>query len=238
MKWTLRAGVTALTIVAGLGVFASGANAATYKVTVYNLTEGQIFNPTFVAAHSRGVSIFEPGVVASIGLAELAEDAKPDVLKDELEAAGATVVVGDPIMPGAHGSVYIETSRRNRRISVVGMLVTTNDAFYGLNGVRAGGRSNSYYVPAYDAGSEKNDEDCENIPGPPCGDTGADGTDEDGVVHIHNGIHGLMIASPPEDGVVPATHDWRNPVAKITVVRVHKRRSKNDDDNDDDDDDD
>ena len=214
MKWTLRAGVTALTIVAGLGVFASGANAATYKVTVYNLTEGQIFNPTFVAAHSRGVSIFEPGVVASIGLAELAEDAKPDVLKDELEAAGATVVVGDPIMPGAHGSVYIETSRRNRRISVVGMLVTSNDAFYGLNGVRAGGRSNSYLVPAYDAGSEANNEECASIPGPPCDNPFNRVTDgAEGFVHIHNGIHGIA-------DLVSARDDWRNPVAKITVTRV------------------
>ena len=62
MKWTLRAGATALTILGGLGVFASGAIAETYKVTVYNLTPGQIFSPPVVAAHSRGVSIFTPGV--------------------------------------------------------------------------------------------------------------------------------------------------------------------------------
>ncbi len=232
MKWTLRAGATALTILGGLGAFASGATADTYKVTVYNLTEGQIFSPPVVAAHSRGVSIFTPGVEATPGLAALAEDADSADLVTELEGAGATVVVGGgAIEPGKSGVVYIKTSRRNRRISVVGMLVTTNDAFYGLNGVRAGGRSNRYHVPAYDAGSEDNDEDCAHIPGPPCGDTGANGTPTvDGVVHIHNGIHGLAT-----NGVVPAMHDWRNPVAKITITRVHNRRSKSDDDDDDDD---
>ncbi len=214
MKWTLRAGATALTIVAGLGVFASGAIAETYKVTVYNLTKGQIFNPTLVAAHSRGVSIFTPGVAATPGLAALAEDADSADLVTELEGAGATVVIAAPILPGAHASVYIETSGRNRSISVAGMLVTSNDAFYGLNGVRAGGRSNSYHVPAYDAGSEANNEECASIPGPPCGNPFNRVTDgAEGFVHIHNGIHGVA-------DLVSARDDWRNPVAKITVTRV------------------
>ena len=55
MKRSLKAGATALTLLAGLGTFGGGALADTYKVTVYNLTKGQIFNPTFVAAHSRRV---------------------------------------------------------------------------------------------------------------------------------------------------------------------------------------
>ena len=111
------------------------------------------------------------------------------------------------------------------------MLVTTNDAFYGLNGVRPGGRSNNYHVPAYDAGSEENNENCDYIPGPPCGNAFVHPSgDPEGFVHIHNGIHGLAT-----NGVVPAMHDWRNPVAKITITRIHNRRSKSDDDDDDDD---
>ncbi len=215
MKWTLRAGATALTILGGLGAFASGAIADTYKVTVYNLTPGQILSPPVVAAHSRGVSIFTPGVEATPGLAALAEDADSADLVTELEGAGATVVVGGgAIEPGKSGVVYIKTSRRNRRISVVGMLVTTNDAFYGLNGARAGGRSNTYLVPAYDAGSEENNEDCDFIPGPPCGNPFNRATvGAEGFVHIHNGIHGIA-------DLVSARDDWRNPVAKITVTRV------------------
>ena len=83
-------------------------------------------------------------------------------------------------------------------------------------------------MPAYDAGTEVNDEKCENIPGPPCDDKGANGVEEGGVVHIHNGIHGIG-----GDGVEPAEHDWRNPVAKITVTRVNDRGSNGDDDDDD-----
>ena len=227
MKRTLKAGATALTILAGLGMFAGGAIADTYDVTIYNLTHGQILSPPVVAAHSRGVSIFTPGVAATPGLAAEAEDAQHAVLVTELEDAGATVEIGaGGIMPGGHIVVSIETSRHNRRISVVGMLVTTNDAFYGLNGVRAGGRSNSYYVPAYDAGSEENNEDCDFIPGPPCGNPLVRATDKaEGFVHIHNGVHGGA-------DLVPAMHDWRNPVAKIVVTRVGDSRSDDDDGDD------
>ena len=39
----------------------------------------------------------------------------------------------------------------------------------------------------------------------------------EGVVHIHNGVHGIAEAS---GGLVPSRDDWRNPVAQITVKRV------------------
>ena len=76
MKRTFKAGVTALTLLAGLGLSAGGAIADTYKVTIYNLTQGQILSPPVVAAHRRGVSIFTLGAPASPGLHEEAEDAK------------------------------------------------------------------------------------------------------------------------------------------------------------------
>lgn len=64
------------------------------------------------------------------------------------------------------------------------MLVTTNDAFAALNGVRLPRRgSTSFSSVAYDAGSEANTENCSDIPGPPCGNpfvrvtAGAEGTD-------------------------------------------------------------
>jgi hypothetical protein len=235
MKRSLITSATALTLIAGLGAFGGGALADTYKVTVTNLTKGQVFNPTFVAAHSRRVSVFTPGEAASPELAALAEDADSIGLANALEAKGATVEVAASIPPGGQGTVYIKARGKNKRISVLGMLVTTNDGFYALNGVKLDGDSATYRVPAYDAGSEVNDEDCKYIPGPPC-NTHAVGPREDGVVHIHNGIHGLAIADPRENGVNPETHDWRNPVAQIRITRVDDRRSKRDDDEDDDDD--
>ena len=49
------------------------------------------------------------------------------------------------------------------------MLVNTNDAFAGINAITPsdGLVLNS---PAYDSGTEENDEDCTHIPGPACAD--------------------------------------------------------------------
>ena len=70
--------------------------------------------------------------------------------------------------------------------------------------------------PGYDAGSEPNDEDCDNIPGPVCGGEGAS-PDEggEGFVHIQAGIHGIADLDPAE-------RDWRNPVAEVTIRRVSR----------------
>ncbi len=209
--------------VAGLGLWAGAVSADTYDVTVYNLTKGQIISPPVVAAHRGNIAIFRAGEEASDELAALAEDAAADALIDLLRDAGANVEIGGGvILPGEHATVRITTSRRNRRISAVGMLVTTNDAFFGLNGLRPRGRSTTVRVPAYDAGSEENNEDCAFIPGPPCGNAGErDVTVPAGegelphnvTVHIHNGIHGIGDLDPDQ-------HDWRNPVAQITITRV------------------
>jgi hypothetical protein len=98
------------------------------------------------------------------------------------------------------------------------MLVTTNDAFFALNGAEVPlVRSFEYASPAYDAGSEANNESCAFIPGPPCGKAGVRATEgAEGYVHIHAGIHGV-------GDLVPAERDWRNPVAKITLRRVHDK---------------
>jgi hypothetical protein len=102
-----------------------------------------------------------------------------------------------------------------RLISLVGMLVTTNDSFFALNGVALPTHGSvTYYSPAYDAGSEVNNEDCTFIPGPPCGNGGVRmPTGAEGYVYIHSGIHG-------GGGLDPRQFDWRNPVAKITITKV------------------
>ena len=69
----------------------------------------------------------------------------------------------------------------------------------------------SFRSPAYDAGSESNNEDCDFIPGPPCDNPLVrDTANAEGYVHVHAGIHGV-------GDLVPATHDWRNPVAAISM---------------------
>ena len=88
-----------------------------------------------------------------------------------------------------------------------------------MNGVEGplGNQTLTLYSPAYDAGSERNDELCASIPGPffaECGGAGSGGKPGggEGYVHIHAGIHGI-------GDLHPAQRDWRNPVAQITIRR-------------------
>ena len=95
------------------------------------------------------------------------------------------------------------------------MLIPTNDAFLAARNVRLprGHEVRPIVVPAYDAGSEPNDEDCENIPGPVCGVEGVSGEDGEGYVHVHAGIHGIA-------NLAARTCDRRNPVASISIMRA------------------
>ena len=69
-------------------------------------------------------------------------------------------------------------------------------------------------VPAWDAGTEANSEDCAFIPGPPCGMGGVhDPAPAEGFIHISSGITG-------KGGVAVDEYDWRNPVAKVSIQRV------------------
>ena len=95
------------------------------------------------------------------------------------------------------------------------MLVTTNDAFFAVNGVARPFRRQpgTHYAAAYDAGSEANNESCDFIPGPPCGNGGVRmQTGSEGYVHVHAGVHGI-------GDLDPAAYDWRNPVARVVIQR-------------------
>ena len=70
----------------------------------------------------------------------------------------------------------------------------------------------------YDAGSETNDESCDNIPGGgPCDGLGGEalslGDDGEGYVRASPGIQGV-------DDLSSAAYDWRNPLAIVTITRV------------------
>lgn len=190
-----------------------------YEITITNLTRGQIMSPFVAATHKRGFKLFEAGQPASPGLAALAQDAVTDDLVDELEDSDRVrdIVVGTgPTLPGATTVLKIRTRSSNRFISLASMMVTTNDAFVALNGVRGrrSGRTLNRRMPAYDAGAEDNDESCAYIPGPPCGNMLLDsGIPGEGYVHIHSGVHDVGDL----DSIL---HDWRNPVVAISIRRV------------------
>jgi len=192
-----------------------------YEVTVSNITQGEIFTPIMVASHPRGLKLFELGKAAGTELAMLAEGGDTAALSALLLSEGAhdVATAGDVLPPGGYVTLTVDVSRKSRHLSVAAMLVPSNDAFFAVNGVQGpqGHRTRTLFSPAYDAGSETNDELCVSIPGPPfiCAGEGFKPADGEGYVHIHPGIQGV-------GDLIAADHDWRNPVAKISIKFTRK----------------
>ena len=153
----------------------------TYEVTITNLTKGQIFTPVLAATHKSSIAFFELGEPASDELELLAENGATDPLNDLLMSMPGQVQDTSgtgPIMPGAQATFMIEGSNRFNRLSFASMLLPTNDTFVAVNSIPLPRWESNTYAVAYDAGTEINDEDCDNIPGPYCG--GAASSEEDG----------------------------------------------------------
>lgn len=208
----------------------------TYKVTIYNLTAGQPFTPPVIAVHNRRADIFEVGEYANDGVIAIAENGDNNPLLAAL-ASDTNVIdyaVGNaPIVPannpGGTGfdsvaSFTITTDRRNRRLSLVAMLICTNDGFTGIDSIRLPLKRTTVYARAYETRTEQNTEDfadivppCQGLIGVSSDDQGAGQSNpaiaEDGVVIPHVGVIG-------DNDLQRAVHDWADPVAKIVIERV------------------
>ncbi len=188
-----------------------------YAVTITNLTRGQVLTPPVVIVHNKDFTLFTPGEPARPELARLAEDGMTQPLLDLLATDQGVyqTQVGGAIPPGESTTVEIEGSGPFRLLTAAGMLATTNDGFYAIEDIKVSEKGGAEVdADAYDAGSENNSESCAFIPGPPCGHPGVrDTVGAEGYVHIHAGIHGIA-------DLVPATHDWRNPVALVSIERI------------------
>lgn len=197
----------------------------TYEVTITNLTRGQQFTPVLIVGHREGLRLFELGEPASPELRILAEEGNTGPLAAALSLRPETsgLVTGNSLTdPGMSTRLVLTASagRKFDRFSLAAMLIPTNDAFLAVNGVELpkGKDSLVVMVPAYDAGTERNDETCASIPGPffvECGGSGGGARvgGGEGYVHIHAGMHGIGDMNASQ-------RDWRNPVARITVRRM------------------
>jgi len=224
MKRTVSLVVVMLSFTILIGTRIPTAAAATrFEVTVTNLTRGQQFTPILVASHQEGVRLFTLGSPASSELATLAEEGNTGPLAALLLATpgvGDIATSAGLLDPGRSVTISVDARGGFDHLSVAAMLIPTNDGFFALNGVEGprGHQTMTLYSPAYDAGSERNDELCASIPGPfftECGGAGGGGKPGggEGYVHIHAGIHGI-------GDLDPARRDWRNPVAQITIRRI------------------
>ncbi len=187
-----------------------------YEVTITNVTRGQIFSPALVVSHTMNTSLFELGQRANSALALRAEEGDNSML---LQSLGQNPDVLDsrsdtgPLMPGASTTVTVASEPGLGLISVAGMLVSTNDAFYSVRAIPLPQSVPiTVFARAYDAGTEANSEDCAFIPGPPCGNAVHDPSPAEGYVFVHAGVHGLASLDAAE-------RDWRDVVAQITIER-------------------
>jgi Spondin_N len=195
----------------------------TWQVTITNLTPpgpgapgSQPLSPPLFAVHSGKADVWSVGDIASHGVAAIAEDANNAVLESALPQLDGVKAVftgaGGPIPSGASRSFTVQTDGRFNRLSVVTMLVNTNDAFTGLDSLKLGGRGETRSTIGYDAGSEANNELATHIPGPCCNNAFVRAP-EGQLIRHHAGITGVGNLSP-------ALYDWSEPVARIAIERV------------------
>ncbi len=224
-------------MLAALGVVAAPAQATEFNVSITNLTGGIWFTPFLVAAHTDANSVFEVGQPASANLQAMAEGGDISGLVTDLTAVGATIAenpAGGLLAPGQSADVDLNTDgTMNDRLSIVAMLLPTNDAFAGLGAIEIPTESGTYVynLAAYDAGTEANDElltggGAPGAPGMPAdpgglagtGGTGAAGADANTTVHIHRNALGDTDPAGGASDLDSTVHRWLNPVVRVVIT--------------------
>lgn len=229
--------LTSLMIASGLTAISGLSQAAELEITVQNLTRGIYFTPILITAHSPDQQLFSVGDAASTELQAMAEGGDISGLEaavDALSADSAANPAGGLLAPTASTTTTLSTADSNTALSVVAMMLPTNDGFIGLNSWMIPEEPGTYkiYVNAYDAGTEANDElrgsgapGMPGLPVPPpmeelvgTGGSGVTSEITNAMVHIHPGSLG---DDDPEGGMSDISNTvqrWLNPVAMVTVT--------------------
>jgi hypothetical protein len=193
-----------------------------FEITVENMSPAtgpgasQPLSPIVVATHTPLFHLFQKGRFASNELEQIAEDAVNAPMLEMLNGSDYVhdVQTGNGvIIPGESGTVRIMAKPGYHRLSLVSMLVNTNDAFTGADAIRLQlGTSQTIYLKTYDAGTEVNTESVDHIPGPCCGSP-LQGVDSNQRIHIHKGIAG-------DGDLDPEMYGWDEPIAKLAITLV------------------
>lgn len=196
-----------------------------YTITVTNNSSGTYLTPLLVAGHSdHQTRIFAYGKAASPELQAVAEGGNIEPLAAQFEAAGAEVIrnpAGGLLGPGE--STTFSLSIENTRISLVSMILPTNDGFIALDNANL--REGAQYLYAIDAGTEANDEqitgggapNTAGIPADPGGKANANAPgisrqSAEGSVDRHPGITG-----GEGSALDPEVHGWSGAIASIEI---------------------
>lgn len=214
------------------------AHGTDFDVEIVNLTRGSWFTPFLIAAHADSASLFTTGEPASANLQAMAEGGDISGLQADVEALNATLVANPAeglLAPGARTTASLNTDDApdNTRLSIVAMILPSNDGFMGLNSVEIPTEPGRYVfnVNAYDSGTEGNDEVVGSgapgepgYPAPPpvlaasgSGGSGINATSE-GFVHIHRNVLGDDDLNGGVSDIDNTVHRWLNPVVRVVVT--------------------
>lgn len=229
-----------LGIVIGLSLLSGSVYAQKVTVTVQNLTHGSHFTPLLVAAHNGDTHLFQFGASASTSLQAMAEGGDIAALMNDLAAVNASQVANPAsglLAPGGSTttSVINTDGTDNNYLSLVAMVLPSNDGFVGINSWKIPTAPGTYKMPAlaYDAGTEANDEllganmagapGHAGVPGAPSGSDGTGGTgaasaDTNPMIHVHRGVLGDTDVAGGVSDLDSRVHRWLNPVARVTVT--------------------
>ena len=199
-----------------------------YEVTVSNLTANQPLSPVVIFAHEPEYKLWTTGEAASVALEYLAEGGSNSQLIDEVEknkhymahSSGHGVIAS-----GQSETVTISFKNTNWvRLSLASMLVNTNDAFTGLNDIEVYdigvGKSRTFTTLAWDAGTEKNTESSDTIPGPADGGEGFNSSrvGDTNFIAVHQGV--ISKDDGLDSSVLNESHRFDNPISRVTIHRI------------------
>ncbi len=207
------------------------------SIKVTNLTHAIHFTPILAATHNSDTQLFMEGSPASASLRAMAEGGDISGLSTDTQALGANVVenpAGGLLAPGANTSFSLTNNDGNSHLSLTAMLLPTNDGFVGANSIEIPSTAGTYtyYLNAYDAGTEANNElivedsgapGVLGIPADPSSNNGTNGSgltsiENNTMIHIHRGIIGDNNATSGDSDLSTTAHRWLNPVAQLVIT--------------------
>lgn len=210
-------------------------SSAQFQVSVTNLTFAQPLSPVAVVLHRSGYNSFVDGETASSAIEILAEGGDNSALLSDAQSNTATHIASlstdGPIAPLSQSSTLTldvpALDLSDLRLSVVSMLVHTNDAITGTNAFdvsnMAVGDEYTITGPTWDSGTEANTELATTMPGPDFGGEGFNAARDDTIDRVR--IHAGAVTSASTDfGLASSSladrHRFLNPTSRIQITRV------------------
>lgn len=155
------------------------AEAGSFQISITNMTTNHLMTAPVVALHDPSVHLFQVGEVSEDPIRDIAETGDSLALEtlagglDEVSAAG--VAGATPVFPNTEVTINLETDQAGQVLSLVNMVICTNDGISGVDSMALPADNNPVTVMAmaYDAGTRENSNDAESFFPAPCrtGDT-------------------------------------------------------------------